>query len=156
MDALTFETRWAVNSEIIKQVTSSWSIFIQVYTHVYMRTALTLTLQYIATGCTPQKHYGRLHIKQTDILWQAKWTQQLSSKHEARRETWGIPQPSAHHSTLTQYQQKLLRSPKRKHRDQAPAPTVHDVVDQGSEPALALFTLFVNVGPICGFLPGKQ
>ena len=29
MDVLTFETRWAVNSEIIKQVTSSWSIFIQ-------------------------------------------------------------------------------------------------------------------------------
>ena len=28
-DVLTFETRWAVNSEIIKQVTSSWSIFIQ-------------------------------------------------------------------------------------------------------------------------------
>ena len=29
MDALTFEKCWAVNSEIIKQVTSSWSIFIQ-------------------------------------------------------------------------------------------------------------------------------
>ena len=29
MDVLTFETCWAVNSEIIKQVTSSWSIFIQ-------------------------------------------------------------------------------------------------------------------------------
>ena len=28
-DVLTFETCWAVNSEIIKQVTSSWSIFIQ-------------------------------------------------------------------------------------------------------------------------------
>ena len=28
MDVLTFETCWAVNSEIIKQVTSSWSIFI--------------------------------------------------------------------------------------------------------------------------------
>ena len=31
MDVLTFETCWAVNSEIIKQVTSSWSIFIQVH-----------------------------------------------------------------------------------------------------------------------------
>ena len=30
MDVLTFETCWAVNSEIIKQVTSSWYIFIQV------------------------------------------------------------------------------------------------------------------------------
>jgi hypothetical protein len=29
MDVLTFETCWAVNNEIIKQVTSSWSIFIQ-------------------------------------------------------------------------------------------------------------------------------
>ena len=29
MDVLTFETCWAVNSEIIKQLTSSWSIFIQ-------------------------------------------------------------------------------------------------------------------------------
>jgi hypothetical protein len=29
MDVLTCETCWAVNSEIIKQVTSSWSIFIQ-------------------------------------------------------------------------------------------------------------------------------
>jgi hypothetical protein len=29
MDALTFETCWAVNGEIIKRVTSSWSIFIQ-------------------------------------------------------------------------------------------------------------------------------
>ena len=28
MDVLTFETCWAVNSEIIKRVTSSWSIFI--------------------------------------------------------------------------------------------------------------------------------
>ena len=30
MDVLTFETCWAVNGEIIKQVTSSWSIFIQI------------------------------------------------------------------------------------------------------------------------------
>ena len=29
MDVLTFKTCWAVNSEIIKQGTSSWSIFIQ-------------------------------------------------------------------------------------------------------------------------------
>jgi len=29
MDVLTFETCWAVNSEIIKQVASSWSIFNQ-------------------------------------------------------------------------------------------------------------------------------
>ena len=29
MDILTFETRWEVNGEIIKRVTSGWSIFIQ-------------------------------------------------------------------------------------------------------------------------------
>jgi hypothetical protein len=29
VDVLTFETCWAVNSEIMKQVTSSWSLFIQ-------------------------------------------------------------------------------------------------------------------------------
>jgi len=36
MDVLTFETCWAVNSEIINQVTSSWSIFIQLQLHVVM------------------------------------------------------------------------------------------------------------------------
>jgi len=30
MDVLTFETCWTVNSEIIKLVTSSWSLFIQI------------------------------------------------------------------------------------------------------------------------------
>ena len=29
-------------------------------------------------------------------------------------------------------------------------------MDQGSEPALTLFTLFMNVSSICGFLSGKQ
>ena len=31
MDVLTFETCWALNNEIIKRVTSSWSVFIQAY-----------------------------------------------------------------------------------------------------------------------------
>ena len=31
MDVLTFETHWAVNGEIIKRVTSSWSIFIELH-----------------------------------------------------------------------------------------------------------------------------
>ena len=31
MDVLTFETCWTLNNEIIKQVTSSWSIFIQLW-----------------------------------------------------------------------------------------------------------------------------
>ena len=36
MDVLTFETCWAVNSEIIKQVTSSWSIFIQQFYNYFL------------------------------------------------------------------------------------------------------------------------
>ena len=31
MDVLTSETCWALNNEIIKQVTSSWSLFIHLY-----------------------------------------------------------------------------------------------------------------------------
>jgi len=37
MNVLTFETCWAVNSEIIKHVTSSWSIFIQIYLFICSR-----------------------------------------------------------------------------------------------------------------------
>jgi len=33
MDVLTFETCWALNSEIINQVTSSWSLFIQLFVY---------------------------------------------------------------------------------------------------------------------------
>jgi len=40
MDVLTFETYCAVNTEIIKQVTSSWSIFIQLW-----RSVLALSLK---------------------------------------------------------------------------------------------------------------
>ena len=35
MNVLTFETCWTVNSEIIKQMTSIWSIFIQVIIKYY-------------------------------------------------------------------------------------------------------------------------
>jgi len=35
MDVQTFETCWEVNSEIIKQVTSSWSIFIQLFSNLF-------------------------------------------------------------------------------------------------------------------------
>jgi len=43
MDVLTFETCWAVNGELVKRVTSSWSIFIQIknmhveFTSVYYK-----------------------------------------------------------------------------------------------------------------------
>jgi len=35
MDVLTSETCWALNSEIIKQVTSSWSLFIQLQIELF-------------------------------------------------------------------------------------------------------------------------
>jgi len=35
MDVLTSETCWALNNEIIKQVTSSWSLFIQLVSSVF-------------------------------------------------------------------------------------------------------------------------
>ena len=41
MDVLTFETFWAVNSEIMKRVTSSWSLFIHIYIYIYIRALLS-------------------------------------------------------------------------------------------------------------------
>ena len=39
-DVNTSETCWALNSEIIKQVTSSWSLFTQIYSYiVYLKVA---------------------------------------------------------------------------------------------------------------------
>ena len=35
MDVLTSETCWALNNEIIKQVTSSWSLFIQLFSRFF-------------------------------------------------------------------------------------------------------------------------
>jgi hypothetical protein len=42
MDVLTFETCWAVNSEKIKQVISSWSIFIKKYNVIENTTNLNV------------------------------------------------------------------------------------------------------------------
>ena len=43
MDVLTSETCWALNNEIIKQVTSSWSLFIQLlYIHVCICVKITI------------------------------------------------------------------------------------------------------------------
>ena len=35
MDVLTSETCWALNNEIIKRVTSSWSLFIHIYIYIF-------------------------------------------------------------------------------------------------------------------------
>ena len=42
MDVLTSETCWALNNEIIKQVTSSWSLFIQLFTNSLFMNELSL------------------------------------------------------------------------------------------------------------------
>ena len=47
MDVLAFETCWAVNSEIIKQVTSSWSIFIQLWLLVNASHAVAHTVSWL-------------------------------------------------------------------------------------------------------------
>jgi len=44
MDVLTSETCWAVNNEIIKQVTSSWSLFIQLPSLHFLFNALTILM----------------------------------------------------------------------------------------------------------------
>ena len=47
MDVLTLETCWAVNSEIIKQVTSSWSIFIQLRKSSLFRVGSANSINYL-------------------------------------------------------------------------------------------------------------
>ena len=47
MDVLTFETCWAVNGEIIKRVTSSWSIFIQLSAYLLITYGYTKTVNYV-------------------------------------------------------------------------------------------------------------
>jgi len=42
VDVLTSETCWALNNEIIKQVTSSWSLFIQQITRILFKRVLGL------------------------------------------------------------------------------------------------------------------
>ena len=52
MDVLTFETYWAVNSEIIKQVTSSWPIFIQLQRSVNRCTLVEVLYEiFVNIGC---------------------------------------------------------------------------------------------------------
>ena len=46
MDVLTSETCWALNNEIIKQMTSSWSVFIQLYSLIVYK----LVQHYAKTG----------------------------------------------------------------------------------------------------------
>ena len=52
MDILTFETCWVVNSEIIKQVTSSWSIFIHRCQNVCNCEVLNVSGSWDMTTCS--------------------------------------------------------------------------------------------------------
>jgi hypothetical protein len=57
MDVLTFETCWALNDEIIKQVTSSWSIFLKIERELFLASVsapLSLPLQCKRSQCAPQ------------------------------------------------------------------------------------------------------
>ena len=65
MDVLTFETCWAVNSEKIKQVTSSWSIFIQLFV-AYCNSASWTLFQF----SYPVGYYGyeRLEVVSAVLL----------------------------------------------------------------------------------------
>ena len=65
MDVLTFETCWAVNSEMIKQVTSSWSIFIQQQEKAKWTGAVIL---YVALHCLFAP-LGPLLNACTTLLW---------------------------------------------------------------------------------------
>jgi hypothetical protein len=55
MDVLTFETCWAVNSEIIKEVISSWSLFIQIR-YVFCAFIIPLFCVVLETWCKRSYH----------------------------------------------------------------------------------------------------
>ena len=68
MDVLTSETCWALNKEIIKQVTSSWSLFIQViffflftYLLTYLLTPWSRALLEKLTGSQQVKKFPALY-----------------------------------------------------------------------------------------------
>jgi hypothetical protein len=61
MDVLVFETCWAVNGEIIKRVTSSWSIFIQRWATNYTLFYKLYLLLYYESG-------RRITIEDSTIL----------------------------------------------------------------------------------------
>ena len=58
MNVLTFKTCWAVNSEIIKQVTSSWSIFIQLSSPCYAMRSVKL---YVLLDTLKMIYYSYFH-----------------------------------------------------------------------------------------------
>ena len=61
MDVLTSETCWALNNEIIKQVTSCWSIFIQVSNMLYACTILS------SVACPTLQNFSTLSNKRQDF-----------------------------------------------------------------------------------------
>ena len=92
MDVLTFEKCWAVNSEMIKQVTSSWSVFIQPNTQCFFNTYIYCIYRIYPTCFvlhSPPKHVERINkwinivhsvdiIKQYLLIWEC--TGWVSSK----------------------------------------------------------------------------
>ena len=78
MDVLTFETCWALNNEMIKQVTSSWSIFIQRTQYLSNNTCLTrgtATIQQEYEKHRAQKYRGGGHEHiTTNYCFHINWT----------------------------------------------------------------------------------
>ena len=65
MDVLTSETCWALNNEIIKQMTSSWSLFIQLY---YRK--LHNTYSQTQLGRCPWPHSRQLYSWKAPTFWE--------------------------------------------------------------------------------------
>ena len=59
-------------------------------------------------------------------------------------------------AALTQDEQQLLRSTEREDGDEAPATPVDDIMDQSSEPRLALLTRLVDVDPVRRLLTSEN
>ena len=77
MDVLTFETCWAVNSEIIKQVTSSWSVFIQLRNTFWSYMYVIFGLHWPFISLTPRDFtHTCQHFASISLIGQVKlqWT----------------------------------------------------------------------------------
>ena len=69
MDVLTFETCWAANSEIIKQVTSSWSIFIQLWKFLLMIKTVELYSKTIKLNLHVLYVCGVTQLRRPWVVW---------------------------------------------------------------------------------------
>jgi len=57
IDVLTSETCWALNNEIIKQVTSSWSLFIQRYIIIIFSKTYYVIIRFLSWICWTTQYF---------------------------------------------------------------------------------------------------